>query len=96
MNVSIEFESKSSSKTLFKNQKVQYDKEGGILLAPLLERIKESGYSLAHHVVSYYSHSDGANVHVGKDPISGTFSIQPNELDPKSPLAIILKPSPNL
>lgn len=75
---------------------MKYDQEGGILLASLLEGIKNSGYNTAHHIVSYFSHSDAANVFVGRDPISATFSIQPSELDPKKPLAIILKPSPLL
>lgn len=37
LNVSLEFEGKSASKTLFKNKKVSYDAHGSILIAPLLD-----------------------------------------------------------
>lgn len=37
LNVSLEFEGKQSSKTLFKNKRVTYDVDGAILLAPLLD-----------------------------------------------------------
>ncbi len=90
LNVTLEYEGKP--KTLFKNKKVTFDADGGILLAPLLDQIKESGFSLAGHVVSYYSHSDKILVFIGKDPISEDFSIMPYELNPQEPLAINLRP----
>ena len=87
--MTIEFEDNHNSKTLFKNKKITYNPSGYILLAPLLESIKDEGIDMKNHIVSYYSHVDKVFVHVGKDPIKHseqTSAIHPFELDSKKPL----------
>jgi hypothetical protein len=75
LNVTIEYEDKIGRKHLFKNRNVQYDTFGNILLAPLLENIKEEGFNMANHIVSYYSHTEKVLVFVGKEPIRPDSSI---------------------
>lgn len=94
LNVTIEYEDKVGRKHLFKNRNVQYDNDNNILLAPLLENIKEEGFNMANHIVSYYSHTEKVLVFVGKDPVKPDSSIMPSELDPSTPLLISLKPLP--
>jgi hypothetical protein len=47
LNMTLEYEDKPGRKTLFKNRNVQYDNDGNILLAPLLESIKDEGFNMA-------------------------------------------------
>jgi len=42
------------------------DKKGNLLLLPLLEAIEKEGFQTKSHIVSYYSDSEEAFVHVGK------------------------------
>ena len=56
-NITIEYEGRDGSKTLFKNKKVDYcPKDQGILVAPLLSTISlECGLEMANHTVFYFS-----------------------------------------
>ena len=79
INVSIEFEDGES--TLFKNQKIQKDETGSIMLAPLIDNIKAQGFCIRNHVVSYFSQTDRAYVFVAKDPIPSDYIIMMSDLD---------------
>ena len=63
------------------------------MLAPLIESIKEQGFSISNHVVSYFSQTDRAYVFVAKDPIPEDYIILMADLDPSNPsLQIKLRP----
>ena len=87
IKVTFEYEEEENpeSKTIFKNQKVDLDEENNILLAPLIERIKEQGFKIQNHVISYYSFSDKAYIFVAKDPIPKDYIIAMSDLEQNNP-----------
>lgn len=63
------------------------------MLAPLIESIKDQGFSIRNHVVSYFSQTDRAYVFVAKDPIPEDYIILMSDLDKSNPnLQIKLRP----
>ena len=91
INVSIELDDGES--TLFKNQKIEKDQHGNIMLAPLIENIKDAGFCIRNHVVSYFSQADRTYVFVAKDPIPNDYIIMMSDLDMSNPiLRIKLRP----
>ena len=69
------------------------EEEGNVLLAPLLDNIKQQGFSIQNHVVSYFSVTDKAWIFVAKDPVPEDYIIQLSDLDQSNPtLQIKLRP----
>ena len=89
--MTLEYEGKE--KYILKNQRVEYDSQSNLLLAPLIERVKEQGFEAKGHVITYYSVSDHAFVFVNKDPIPSDFSVSLDEIDITKPLHIKLRPT---
>ena len=69
---------------------MQLDVYGNILLSPLLQTVENEGFRVYNHVVSYFSDTDKAFVHVGKYPVDNQTSVEPRELDETRPLRIRL------
>ena len=78
---------------MFKNMDIKTDASGNLRLAPLLEDIKNLGFDMKNHVVSYFSDQDEVFVFVGKDPVPANSTIQLFELNPNTPLRIRLRSS---
>ena len=57
INVTIEQENKAE-KTMFKNKSIVFDANNNLLVAPLLQSIKDDGFNLKEHTINYYSNSD--------------------------------------
>jgi len=91
INVTIEQENKAD-RTMFKNKSIVLDSNNNLLIAPLLQSIKDDGFNLKEHTINYYSNSDEAFIFLGKDPIAETVSIPIFERDPQQALRIKISP----
>lgn len=94
-NVTVEFEGRDGSKTLFKNKKVEYcSNDHGILIASLLSAIShECGLQMENHTVFYYSPTHKSQVFIGRYPLDAKATIDPQEL-PDQLIAFTLRPLP--
>ena len=92
INVTIEQENRAE-KTMFKNKSIVFDANNNLLVAPLLQSIKDDGFNLKEHTINYYSNSDQAFIFLGKDPIAETSSIEIFELDPQQALRLKISPT---
>lgn len=43
---------------MFKNKKIVLDSNNNLLIAPLLQSIKDDGFNLKEHTINYYSFAD--------------------------------------
>jgi hypothetical protein len=91
LTVSLEYDSKDD-KFIFKRQRLTYDMQGNVLLAPLINQIREQGFDAKGHSVMYYSEQDSAYIFVHKDPVPESACIALEELDVSKPIKIKLKP----
>jgi len=66
--------------------------QGNVLLAPLINQIREQGFDAKNHAVMYYSEQDSAYIFVQKDPVPESACIPLEELDMSKPIKIKLKP----
>ena len=78
--------------TLLKNQRIYYDTNGDILLAPLLDTLGQQGFDFENWVVTYFSDKDQNNVFVSKYPVPADSTIPIGDLTPSNPLQIKLRP----
>jgi hypothetical protein len=70
LNISLQYAPETDAhKTLFKNKKVEYDSNGKILVAPILDMIKREGFAVKNHAVMYYSHVEKTHVSLGRYPV---------------------------
>ena len=66
---------------MIKDQQVQRDAEGSIILAPLLENICNMGFfNFENHAVSYFSESSQMYVFAAKYPVPADVRIPAAEL----------------
>ena len=74
---------------MLKNQKIELDRQGNLLLAPLLENISElGGFDFNGQSVQYFSVADKAFVFAGKYPIRADQFIDKNDIDHAGPLLL--------
>ena len=76
-------------KIILKNQRVELNSEGHLLLAPLLAQIEEIGdFDFSGRLVKYYSASDNEFIFVGKYPIRGDTFLTKADIETDAPLRI--------
>lgn len=92
MTLTLEYEG-TDDKCIFKNQKASYDSSCNLLLAPLINAMREQGFDSRGHSVLYFANSFNAFVFVGKDPIPESACIALDEIDISKPIRIKLRPN---
>ena len=92
MTLTLEYEGKED-RFIFKNQKASYDECNNLLLAPLINAIREQGFESKNHSVLYFASSYNAFVFVAKDPIPESANITLDEIDVSKPIRIKLRPT---
>lgn len=92
VTLTLEYEGKED-RFIFKGQKAAYDSHNNLLLAPLINAVREQGFESRGHSVLYFASSFNAFVFVAKDPIPDSAAIALDEVDLSKPLRVKLRPT---